>query len=105
MIIYAGDVGRAIQITISPTITNGTTITSVVVKIRKPSGTTTAYTFSLGAATSTSLVLTRVSDGAECDEVGKAYARVWSYVNGVLVQSTPEFLIFDVKPARVTQPA
>lgn len=100
-ILYRGDVGRLIQITVTPTLTDGTTITSAVVRIRQQGAATAAYAFSLGAATTTSLVLSRVSDGTECDAVGKAYARVWLYVDSSLVRTTAEFLIYDVKPARV----
>jgi hypothetical protein len=103
--IYAGDVGRAIQISINTSgIVDGTTITSAIVGITKPSGVSAEFAFSLSSALTSSVVLTRVSDGTECDEAGKTYARVWLLDSGVEVASSREFLLFNVLAARVTRP-
>ena len=103
--IYAGDVGRLIQITVNTTgVVTGSTVTSAVVRIYKPSGAVASYSFTVAASSASTVTLTRTSAGDECDEAGKAYARVWLYVSGVEAASTPEFLLFDVRAARVTQP-
>ena len=103
--IYRNDVGRPIQIAVNTTgVVTGTTITSVVVRLYKPSGSVAAYAFTIASSTASSVSLARTSAGTECDEAGKCYARVWLYAGATLVASTPEFLLFDVRAARVTQP-
>jgi hypothetical protein len=106
MTLYAGDRSpKAVRFTLATGAVDGTTVDSVTLKVRSPSGaeSTIAPAFT-ATATSVAMTWTLEVDGSSLPVAGTYWVRAWLYDVGDALLLDSDEQSFQVQPARHTWP-
>lgn len=106
--LYAGDRGpsKSVSMVIGTTPVAGTSVVSVVMKVRRPNGSELTWSPSITASTASSVTVVQAlaSDGSSLPLEGTYYVRAWCYdAGGALLLDTDESS-FTVAPSRHSWP-
>lgn len=108
MALYAGDRGpaKSVSLSIGTAPIAGTSVASVVMKVRRPNGSELTWSPSIASANASGIVVVQAlsSDGSSVPMEGAYYVRAWCYdAGGALLLDTDE-TSFSVAPSRHSWP-
>ena len=85
--LYEGDIG-VLRIPVLTGVVDGTTVTSVTLRVKRPSGALSTWSVDIDSATTTQINLSHELASTDLDEVGTYVLRAWLYAGADLLGIT-----------------